>query len=373
MKTKNALIVILSASLALSSWAEEAAEAAAEAAADAVTAATEETEDAGDAAPDAVTSASVPEVDARGAVLSFHFFGDFDAEASAAGDFSGDPRATFKQNHQALLIQAAGSSELSIMADVFHPDELFEMGISFGPYRLTVGRILIPFGEFGFHHLYGGKPDDGGLFLPKLWSDYGFSWKIPFGEKLVVDAYAVNGFDPSGFAPGAAAPRFYSVGASDNDLSKAFGARVRWTPAAFARASVSAYHDFYSDDPDTSVTFAGADGGLTFGPAELKGGFIFGLVRGPGFSKFYRWSDYAELKYNLTSSVALRLRLGAVDPDTRVNDGEDQNNANFGIIWKRGPVEYDLVYYRNLSGNDFAADPEASDSHRILLKLLVTL
>lgn len=347
MKIKHALVSFLLASSAFLSFAEED--------------------------PDAVTSASVPETDPAGAVLSFHFFGDFDFEASAAGDFSGDPSATFKQNHQALLIQATGSAELSILADVFNPGDLFEMGISFGAHRLTVGRILIPFGEFGFHHLYGGKPDDGGLFLPKLWSDYGFSWRIPVGERMTIDAYAVNGFDPAGFAGAAALPRFYSVGGADNDLAKAVGARVRWDPAAFARASVSVYHDFYADDPEKSVSFAGADGGLRFGPAGLKGGFIFGMVRGPDISEFYRWADYAELSYDLTSAVALRLRLGSMDPDTRVSDGEDQNNANLGLIWKRGPVEYDLVYYRNLSGNAFSDDPIVSDNHRILLKILVTL
>jgi hypothetical protein len=326
-----------------------------------------------EAAPDAVSSASIPEAAAGPLALKFHFYGDFDVDASVAGDFSGKPTLTFRQNHQALLIQAGGSAELSILADVFHPADLFEMGISLGRGRLTIGRILVPFGEFGFHHLYGGRQDDSGIFLPKLWSDYGLAWAFPLGPGLEMEAYLVNGFDPAGFSSPSSPARFYSFAGIDNDLAKAFGARLRYDPSPSARLSLSLYQDFYGDSLDKAITFAGADGSLQLGRLGLKGGAAFGAVFGSGFSGFYRWSDYAEAKWSFSKAFAIRLRLGAMDPDTRASNGEDQNNANVALVWKRDHVEYDLDYFRNLSGNSFAADPVVSDRHQLLFKILVTL
>jgi hypothetical protein len=325
------------------------------------------------AAPDAVSSASIPEAPSGPLALKFHFMGDFDVEASAAGDFSGTPTFTFRQNHQALLIQATGGSEISILADVFHPADLFELGIALGATRLTAGRILVPFGEFGFHHLYGGRQDDSGIFLPKLWSDFGIAISFPLGKGLEMEVYAVNGFDPAGFGSTTSPPRFYSFAGIDNNLAKALGARLRYDPSPASRLSASLYQDFYGESLDKSITMAGVDGSLQWGKLGLKGGAAFGAIRGPGFSGFYRWSDYAEAKWNFSKPFAIRLRLGSMDPDTRVSNGEDQNNANIALVWRFDHVEYDLTYFRNFSGTSFAADPVVSDRHQLLFKILLTL
>jgi hypothetical protein len=324
-------------------------------------------------APDAVSSASVPEAPLGPLALAFHFYGDFDVEASAAGDLSGTPTLTFKQNHQALLIQATGSARLSIFADLLHPGDLFELGLPLGAGRITVGRILLPFGEFGFHHLYGGRQDDSGIFLPKLWSDFGLALAFPLGEGLDAEVYAVNGFDPAGFSSATAPPRFYAFAGIDNNLAKAIGARLRYDPSPDLRLSVSLYQDFYGESLGESITLAGADGSLRLGRLGLKGGAAFGAIYGTGAPNFYRWSDYGEAKWDFSKAFAARLRLGSMDPDTRVSDGEDQNNANLALIWKDDYVEFDLVYFRNLSGNLFPAEPVVSDRHELLLKLLVTL
>ena len=324
-------------------------------------------------APDAVTAATEGAEPAGPSALSFHFYGDFDVETAVAGDFSGKPTFVFKQNHQALLIQASGNQEISVFADVFHPNDLFELGLSFGGHRLTVGRILIPFGEFGIHHLYGGRQDDEGIFLPKLWSDFGLSLKSPLGETLALELYAVNGFDPAGFASTAAAPRFYAVGSVDSGLAKAVGARIRFEPSLTWWTSVSLYQDFYADDPDRSVTLAGVDAGFRLGSLGLKAGIVVSTIRGPEFDEFFRWADYAEIKYDITEVLAMSARAGTMDGDTRISTGEDQNNVNIGLLWKTGYVEYDLVYFRNLSGNSFADDPVVSDKHQVLLKVLFSL
>ena len=303
--------------------------------------------------------------------LSFRFFGDFDVDAATAADFTGEPTFTFTQNHQALLIQAAGDPNLSIMADIFHPDDLFQLGLALGPFRLTAGRILIPFGEYYFHHMYGGRQDDEGLFLPKLWSDYGFSLAMPMGDKIGVELYAVNGFAPAGLM--ATAPRLYSVGKLDNDLAKAVGTRITLYPIPNARVNLSLYQDFWADDIENTASLAGLDGEFRLGPLGLRAGGVFGMVRGPGLSEFFRWSDYGEVKFDLTDTWALRLRGGAMDPDTRVSNAEDQNNANFSVIWRRGYVEYVLTYFRNWSGGLFSEDPATADKHQVLLKLLVVL
>ncbi len=360
----SAVAVFLSASLL---QAQESPEAAS----DAVTAATEEaTEAAPEGAPDAVSGASEGAAPAGPSALRLHFYGDFDVEAAAAGDLSGKPTFTFKQNHQALLIQAPGNPEISVLADVFHPADLFELGLSLGAHRLTVGRILIPFGEFGIHHIYGGRQDDEGIFLPKLWSDFGFSLKSPLGESLALELYAVNGFDPAGFTSVAATPRFYSVGSVDSGLAKAVGARLRFDPVPAFWTSASLYQDFYADDLESTLTIAGMDGGLRIGDLGLKAGIVACVVRGSGLEEFFRWADYAEISYDITESLAVRARAGAMDGDIRISNGEDQNNVNIGLLWKTGYVEYDLVYFRNLSGNAFADDPVVSDKHQVLLKVL---
>ena len=323
--------------------------------------------------PDAVTGASEGAAPAGPSGLGFHFYGDFDIETAAAGDFSGKPTFTFKQNHQALLIQAPGNQEISVFADIFHPNDLFELGLTFGGHRLTLGRILIPFGEFGIHHLYGGRQDDEGIFLPKLWSDYGLSLKSPLGEMLALELYAVNGFDPAGFVSAAAAPRFHAVGSVDSGLAKAVGARLRFEPVSDFWTSASLYQDFYADDPDRSVTLAGVDSGIRIGSLGLKAGIVVSAIRGPEFDDFFRWADYAEIKYDFTEALAVRARAGSMDGDTRVSNGEDQNNVNIGLLWNTGYVEYDLVYFRNLSGNAFADDPVVSDKHQVLLKVLFSL
>jgi len=323
--------------------------------------------------PDSVSGASETALQAETSALRFHFYGDFDVDAAAAGAFSGKPTLSFKQNHQALLIQVSGKSELSVLADVFHPNDLFELGMSFGEHRLTVGRILIPFGEFSIHHIYGGRQDDEGIFLPKLWSDYGFSFKTPLGQSLALELYAVNGFDPSAFAPEVSVSRFYAVGSVDTGLAKAVGARLRFEPVPGFWTSTSLYQDFYKDDFQSFLTLAGLDGGLQFGPLSLKAGVVFSAIRGSEYRNFYRWADYAEIKYDITASLAVRARAGAMDGDTRISNGEDQNNANIGLLWNTGHIEYNLVYFRNLSGNLFSEDPIVSDKHQLLLKLLFSL
>lgn len=323
-------------------------------------------------APDAVSSASIPEPPKGPLALQFHFYGDFDVDASAAGDLAEKPTLTFRQNHQALLVQTEGGLDISVFADMLHPGDLFEMGLAIGTARLTFGRILVPFGEFSVHHIYGGRQDDNGIFLPKLWSDYGLSVRLPLGKRTELEAFLVDGFDPTGFGS-PTSPRFYAFAGVDNNLAKAFGARLRFAPNPDSQLSASLYQDFYGDTMDKAITFVGADGSLQLGRLGLKGGAVFGAVFGPGFSGFYRWSDYAEARWNFSKSFALRLRLGSMDPDTRASNGDDQNNANVGLVWKSEHIEYDLVYFRNLSGNSFAVDPVVSDKHQVLFKLLVTL
>ncbi|OHE68726.1 MAG: hypothetical protein A2Z99_14585 [Treponema sp. GWB1_62_6] len=105
----------------------------------------------------------------------------------------------------------------------------------------------------------------------------------------------------------------------------------------------------------------------------LKAGIVVSAIRGPEFDDFFRWADYAEINYDFTEALAVRARAGSMDGDTRVSNGEDQNNVNIGLLWNTGYVEYDLVYFRNLSGNAFADDPVVSDKHQVLLKVLFSL
>lgn len=344
---------------------------------DAVSAATEEIPAVAEET-DAVSGATeeIPATDGESGkkalpVLSFKFFGDFDIDASAAGDFSGDPTFTFTQNHQALLIRAVGNPDLSILADIFHPDDLFQMGISFKDLQLTFGRIFIPFGDFNYHHFYGGRQDDNGIFFPKLWTDYGFSLGFPVGNILGIEVYTVNGFDPAGIVLENA--RFASVGKVDNDLAKAIGARFTLTPIKNVKLMVSGYQDFYADDVKHTVTLAGGDGEFKYGPFALRGGVAFGLVRGPDIAEFFRWANYGEVTYNAWRNLSLRLRGGAMDPDVRISNPDDQNNVNFSVIWRTAWVEYALTYFRNFSGGSFADDPIVSDKHQLLLKILVVL
>jgi len=137
--------------------------------------------------------------------------------------------------------------------------------------------------------------------------------------------------------------------------------------------NLSLYQDFWADDIENTVSLAGLDGEFRLGPLGLRAGAVFGMVRGPGISEFFRWSDYGEVKFDITDTWALRLRGGAMDPDTRVSNAEDQNNANFSVIWRRGYVEYVLTYFRNWSGGVFSEDPSTADKHQVLLKLLVVL
>jgi hypothetical protein len=310
--------------------------------------------------------------------LSFHLYADFDVDASLV---SGSPvRWTFNQNHRELLLSASSGTGIDLMADAMLPLGLFGMGIPLslpfsglgdqtvlGSSRIWMGMLLVPFGEFSFHHLYGGRESLQSGLVPDLWSDAAVQWSLAPLPGMTADLYLSNGFtDPSQNFLGS-----LGLGGA-NEHPKAWALRLHQDLAPGWFISVSGFRDAYGADSEPSkvLWMGGLDLAARTGPLSYRISALDALVSG-GTSDWTRWGWYGETAWALDRVWTLRLRGGTKSPDSR-DPSLEVADLNVAALARTGPVEWDLTWFSD--GPLPSWTPWADTvSHELLLKILFTL
>ena len=292
---------------------------------------------------------------------------------------------TFAQDHVQVMASVKYKDKVTVSADL--DKNFFEIGYAFTPdIRVKFGKIFVPFGEFDFHHIYGGMVDQNSAFLPKFWCDYGLALSFPVLDFSRATVYAVNGFPENKFLP------VFQTSPNDNNLSKSVGAYYRIDPLSWLTWSFSAYYDIFSDkDYYTDfVLFYGSDISLRWQKFEAKAGFIIGEVRSPDayfntgliFDDTYiRYAYYLEGDYRFLDDWKLRVRFGEMCPNSIVSNQNNQYDLNAGVVWSVKPFEITAAYYvnwqkyHNQPGKPLVNQPgEAlNDSQMLFLKVLLTI
>ncbi|MDC7221496.1 MAG: hypothetical protein PQJ59_16300 [Spirochaetales bacterium] len=316
--------------------------------------------------------------------LKFSLYTDFTIYAGADeetdstdGSKSWDPYFEFGQNHF-IVLGSISTDRLSLLCDITDFSDLLEVSLMGNKGTLTVGRILIPFGDYNYHHIYGGYADEDSLFLPFFWTDYGLkgSWWFGMGHQL--EAAFTNGFavdsesDPE--------PVFSTSPSSENNLMKAVNLRMTLYPSLKTKAVFSFMYDIYGEDEtsfsdkwtDESILLFGTDLTQTMGDLTLKGGVALMEENQSGVADTWRYGWYGEAKYRF-EDFYLRFRTGGIDTDTDESNEEDTLNFNLGFIVPMGPLEWHTTYLHTVPlGSTEYGDPTGL-SHELMTKLIIHL
>lgn len=319
----------------------------------------------------------------------------------------------FMQEHTNLMARASTSEGIEVNADIVNPGQVFEATIPLkffssslegipvlGEAAIKGGRMIVPFGDFDEHPIYGGSVSNSMLLRNVIWSDYGMGLMFPIGFSKT-ELYVVNGI----LAYDSVVE--FTSGDERNEL-KGFGCRVRLDPVPWFFATGSLYEDYIvmgpdylyptdtlgyapdgtpifdtikvrHDTPQDRVTFAGIDIGLRTGAFSWRAGGANAWITaryapdGTEFSDYTKWGWYAESKWRINDLWALRLRGGQVDPDSRSADDMDQTNVNLAVIWSKGPVDARLTYFRNLETHWINDAARPMNKHRVLLETFISI
>ena len=268
----------------------------------------------------------------------------------------------FHPNHVLVLAEAQVMENLLFTVHISDDPLYFEAAWSPTP-RLTLraGRIFIPFGSNNFHHIIGGRVDEMSQFLPELWTDYGFAmnYQLYDGDYVSADydLYMVNGFQ------GTDQPLLGASQASDNNLAKGYGGRMKLTLLSHYKITGSFYHDVWNAQESNNLLFYSvalelSPGFLPFDFANLKrlrlrgewargeiklsqDNYQTGLL--PHFA-YARAGFYTEAQIPITHMVAARLRTGLINPNNTVKDAGDLMIVEPAIIIGFRSVSVILAY-----------------------------
>lgn len=301
----------------------------------------------------------------------------------------------FHQSHTSLLARVTTKDEIEVYADIIHPGDVFEATIPlrfFAPSLASVpvlgnsairgGRMIVPFGDFEEHPIYGGTVMNSAYLRSIIWSDYGMSLMVPFGM-VKSEWYAVNGIGTSGTS--------VYIGAKPNPekgYPKGMGSRIRIDPFPWLFATGSTYYDFlptFDADPtdtlfDSTATYpadrallGGLDLGAKMGPVLFRAGWAQAWVRAKHIPTHTKSGWYAESKWEIDDTWALRLRGGQIDPHSESVDDNDLTNINLGGIWTKGPVDVRFTYFRNFETHWPGSKTRPNNLHRVLLETFISI
>lgn len=324
--------------------------------------------------------------------LKFNVY--FDAGLAWTREIDPDAKADFAfvQHHTSLLARASTEDGIEVYADIVNPGEVFEATIPFrffipslagnailGEASIRGGRIVVPFGEFEDHPIYGGCVNNSRNLREVVWSDYGASLRFPVGISQT-ELYAINGanFHDSVVDFG---PNYGET----NEL-KGLGAKVRVDPFPWLFATGSYFLDFLPTNMEStdSVKYAadaarnrasllGLDLGARYRAFSFRLGGAKGWIKADSVRSYTKSGWYAETKWTIDDTWALRLRGGQVDPDSRSNSDLDQTNVNLAGIWTKGPVDARLTYFRNFETHWPGSKTRPNNTHRVLLETFINL
>lgn len=266
-----------------------------------------------------------------------------------------EPSLTFGQEHAELFLTVEGPKGLTVSTDVARITEYLEFhfpmeavfpfvdeGSFPGSPEIYMGNILIPFGEYSFHHLYGGNVEASRSIVGTLWTELGVGINIKPFPRTKVDFYVFNGMSSS--------ETDVSLIGSDKDsnLYKGVGTRLRLDLTSGSFISGSALTDIFGNtDNGEGWAFAGGlDAGFKVGSLDVVGGALYMPIRRSNTQNINmeKWAWYSQVTSRITPMTRLRFRAGQVDLDTRESTNEDQSSAMISLIQRTYIFELHLNY-----------------------------
>ncbi len=269
---------------------------------------------------------------------------------TALGDDTDSPlrdpeNGSFNSNHTYLLITANPNDRMRVGFDISFKD-YYELEYAVTP-KLFVkgGLIFLPFGDFRYHAIYGGKVYslDNDLF-PNWFTDYGLAL-----EHDALDLETLNLryglFVSNGFQEGTNGDvNMNDIGfTQDNNSDKAFGGRVKATIKGGYTVTASAMLDRWSDEGNASLRLLALEFSSTRGlmkfpvldKLNVKLGYLDNHVENDRAEEavlkdYNAYGTHAELSYQATDRLKLTCRMGEVDPNEDVKNEMDQQNYNIG-------------------------------------------
>jgi hypothetical protein len=314
--------------------------------------------------------------------LRFHFFGDLSLVATSSCTGSHDEAIGFTNQHAFLFMFVDTGNGVRAATELVNLGDFFEITVDlayffpnithsalFEKSNIKFGNILVPFGEYKYHHLYGGTVEASRKLMSNFWTDLGMSVMISFLPSISVEWYVLNGlrFDGSEII-------LDSGGLKDSNLGKSVGMRTR-LESVNGFLTLSLLYDHFSTEQETGIygnaILFGIDSGYRFGLFQLNVGAMRANVKATTFSNMMSgW--YVEGKYLKGQNIAIRFRTGQVDPDFVTEDG-DTSSILLGITKKVGLFDIDFSYTLARATNSIFSSWNARDEHKVTLGLYFML
>lgn len=299
--------------------------------------------------------------------FNFKLYLDFMYEESLGEDEDAELRETdepsFSTNHTYLLLQASPTDKLRVGFDIqfnhYYEIEYFPLSIL----SFKVGKIFLPFGDYHYHPIYGGKvfSVDNDLF-PNWFTDFG----IGFGHRLLDTDYVSLNYElfmSNGFRDGSDGDiNMNAIGfASDNNSEKAYGGRVKTTWFGRYNITASGMYDRWSDEGDASLGLWALDFSTNSGIVDLpvlkhinlKLGYLDKHVENDNtmdaiIREYDGFGSHVELSAKPLNWLEIAFRAGEVDPNENVQDKMDQRNYNVrSIFYLEKYLELWAMFQRN--------------------------
>jgi hypothetical protein len=286
----------------------------------------------------------------------------------------GAKKFEFKPHHQHVIVQVSMSDDLMFAIHVSDNPIYYELVYALTPQlRIRAGKMFIPFGTNQFHHIIGGRVDELSSFLPETWTDFGVGIHHSFydGEYMSAeyDFYVVNGFQ------GVERPIFGTGVASDNNMNKGIGARLRLDFLGHYAFVGSLYYDVWDSADSRALVFYSLGLELNKGFIDvpvldrigLRGEWSRGEVQlqdsnnqqGIMEHAFARAGFYGELTVQILEKLSFRFRTGRVNPDNTVEDDTDLWVFEPAFIIGSGKLTLRIAYQMTMlaSGGYSAKNP----------------
>jgi hypothetical protein len=272
-------------------------------------------------------------------------------------------KPSFSKNHSYLMLHASPTDKISVGFDVqfshFYEIEYFPVS----NLSLKVGKIFLPFGDYHYHPVYGGKvfSVDNDLF-PNWFTDFGMA----MGHRLLDSDYVSLNYDlfvSNGFRDSSNGDlNMNAIGfSSDNNSEKAVGGRMRSTWFGRYNVTASGMYDRWSDNGDASLGLWALDFSTVSGILDwpvlkrvnMRLGYLDKHVENYDttdvFIRNYKgFGSHLELFTKPLDWLKIGFRVGEVDPNENIQDKMDQRNYNIhGVFYLEKYLEFWAIFQRN--------------------------
>ncbi|MDC7220028.1 MAG: hypothetical protein PQJ59_08815 [Spirochaetales bacterium] len=292
--------------------------------------------------------------------LKFTLLGDIILDYENA---DGSKSLTFDQEHTELFLNMENSRGLSIMTDVVRMDEYLEFHFPItqeGSAQIYMGNLLVPFGEYKYHHFYGGSVDMSQYMVDTLWTELGAGIQFNILPTVKTDIYITNGMSAS------STDVSLSGDDTDSNLYKAVGTRWKWSIPGGAYLSLSTLVDIFGDETDGEgwAIATGLDGAFKIRTYSFTGGGLFMTLRRDSVAPIEKekWAWYGQATKSFTPVTKLRVSLGQVDTNTRTESSSDLSTAMFSLIQRTHMFQVQLDYEINQCTHSLFTDDDITHS-----------